>query len=114
MMPTGKWPMAFSWINRSGIGERLFRFDDDLDRIKEMKAAIPEHLTERVFILGALKEPEALRSAGLGSLEKIGLSLAKDCREGTETTWRHDLLRHNADELVRLHQHVRPILFGSV
>jgi hypothetical protein len=40
--------------------------------------------------------------------------MAKDCREGTDTIWRHDLLRHNAGELDRLAAHVRPILFPSI
>jgi hypothetical protein len=66
-----------------------------------------------VFILGTSSEAEALKQAGLGSFEEIGLAMAKDCREGTDTLWRHPLLRHNAPELERLLQHVRPILFPS-
>lgn len=56
-------------------------------------------------------EPEALRTAGLGSYETIGRELARDCREDTDAIWRHDLLRHNASEVDRLRRHVRPILF---
>jgi hypothetical protein len=40
--------------------------------------------------------------------------LAKDCREETDTTWGHRLLRHNAGELDRLRKYVRPILFQSI
>ncbi len=58
-----------------------------------------------------LTEPQGLKRAGLGSYETIGLAMAKDCREDTDTIWRHDLLRHNANELLRLREHVRPILF---
>ena len=83
------------------------------ERLKRVKAEIPQHLTERVFVLGALTKPEALRHAGLGSYEEIGLAMAKDCREGTDTIWGHELLRHNASEIERLRQHVRPILFPS-
>jgi len=39
--------------------------------------------------------------------------MAKDCREDTDTTWGHPLLRHNTGELDRLREHVRPILFAS-
>jgi hypothetical protein len=39
------------------------------------------------------------------------MALAKDCREGTDTTWWHALLQHNASELDRLRACVRPILF---
>lgn len=89
----------------------LIDFDDVAERLNIAKSRIPERLMDRVFILGALDEPEKLRSAGLGGYESIGSAMAQDCREGTDTIWRHDLLRHNAGELVRLREHVRPILF---
>ena len=89
----------------------LINFDGDEGRLTKAKAAIPDGLTERVFILGALSKPEALRQANLGSYEDIGLAIAKDCREGTDTTSGHELLQHNEGELDRLRQHVRPILF---
>jgi hypothetical protein len=88
----------------------LIDFDGKEDRLSQAKAVIPSHLTDRVFILGVLTEPEALR-AKLGSYETIGMAMAKDCREDTNETWGHDLLRHNAGELDRLRKHVRPILF---
>lgn len=89
----------------------LIDFDDDADRLNHAKAEIPDRLADRVFILGVLSEPEALKKASLGSYETIGLAMAKDCREGTDATWRHALLRHNASELDRLREHIRPILF---
>jgi hypothetical protein len=89
----------------------LIDFDSHKERLTKIKAGIPTYLTERVFILGALSKPEALRQAGLGTYEEIGLAMAKDCLEGTDTIWGHDLLRHNASELDRLREHVRPILF---
>src|SRR5437867_3937915 len=50
----------------------LIDFDNHINRLKTMKAAIPEDLIDRVFILGTLSEPEALRQGGLGSYETIG------------------------------------------
>jgi len=91
----------------------LIDFDGKHDRLTEAKAKIPARLAERVFILGALSTPEALKTANLGSYTEIGRALAKDCREGTDSFWRNPLLRHNASELERLLQHVRPILFPS-
>lgn len=91
----------------------LIDFDGETERLQRVRARIPEHLTERVFILGTLTEPEALKQHRLGSYEEIGLAMARDCREGTNTIWGHDLLRHNESELVRLRQRVRPILFPS-
>ena len=90
----------------------LFDFDRKADRLSYAMGKVPEHLRDRVFVLGALSEPEALRS-DLGSYETIGRKMAKDCREETDTTWGHDLLRHNASEIGRLRKRVRPILFQS-
>ena len=88
----------------------LIDFDGKEDRLAKAKEAIPDHLQDRVFILGAWTEPEALKP-DLGSYETIGRAMAKDCREGTDTTWDHDLLRHNSAEIGRLRERVRPILF---
>lgn len=91
----------------------LIDFDHDVDRLSYVRAQIPQHLNERVYILGALSEPEDLKKAGLGDYEAIGLALARDCREGIDRAWGHALLRHNANELDRLRERVRPILFQS-
>src|ERR1035437_387678 len=91
----------------------LIDFDGREDRLNEARAAIPDHLKERVFVLGAWNEPEDLR-INLGcSYEDIGSALAKDCRDNAELTWAHNLLCHNAGELERLRIHVRPILFSN-
>jgi hypothetical protein len=90
----------------------LIDFDGREERLDDAKARIPAHLTDRVFILGALTEPEALK-VSLGDYETIGLAMARDCREETDRTWGHNLLRHNTGELERLREHVRPILFPS-
>jgi hypothetical protein len=91
----------------------LIDFDGREERLHDAKSRIPERLTDRVFILGAWTEPEALRP-DLGPHETIGLKVARDCREETNTTWGHDLLRHNASELDRLRERVRPLLFPPI
>jgi hypothetical protein len=91
----------------------LIDCDGREDRLDDAKARIPERLSDRVFILGTLTKPEGLK-ADLGSYETIGLRMAKDCREGTDTIWGHELLQHNVGELDRLREHVRPILFPSI
>ncbi len=88
----------------------LIDFDGKKDRMNLAKEVIPSHLTERVFVLGVLTEPEDLRKASLGSYETIGRAMAKDCREETDTTWGHDLLQHSAGEIGRLRDSVRPFL----
>ena len=89
----------------------LVDFDNRQDRLDRIRNVVPPEISERVFILGVWSRPEALKQASLGSYETIGSALAKDCREQTDTTWKHELLRHNLNELDRLNQHVRPILF---
>jgi hypothetical protein len=88
----------------------LIDFDGKNSRLDQVKEFMPEHLRGRVFILGALTEPEDLTRAGLGSFETVGRSLAQDCRDNTNTAWGHELLRHNAVELARLCDRIRPIL----
>src|SRR5580698_4937110 len=88
----------------------LIDFDGRDDRLTTARSIIPDNLKERVFVLGSWSEPERLRK-NLGSYETIGLAMAKDCRDNTEMTWGHDLLRHNAHELERLRVLVRPVLF---
>jgi hypothetical protein len=91
----------------------LIDFDGDEERGAYARSKIPERLSDRVFILGARTDPESVKKAGLGSYESIGRALAEDCREGTDRTWGHELLRHNANEIDRLRQYVRSILFSS-
>jgi hypothetical protein len=90
----------------------LIDFDNKQDRLPAVKERVPGHLTDRVFVLGVLSNPEDLRRALGKDFEEIGSALAKDCREGTDTVWDHKLLRHNADEVARLREHVRPFLFA--
>jgi hypothetical protein len=86
---------------------------DGQDRIEQAKAFVPDDLTDRVFVLGVWTEPEDLKR-DLGSYETIGRALARDCREQTDETWGHDLLRHNASEIDRLRASVVPLLFQSM
>lgn len=88
----------------------LIDFDGNEDRLELARSAVPQHLDDRVFILGALSEPEALKP-DLGPYETIGLRMAKDCSDETDGIWGHRLLRHNSGELDRLRECVRPILF---
>jgi hypothetical protein len=98
------------WPNRFMV--LLIDFDNVGTRLQNAKARVPRHLADRVFILGVLSQPEALK-ADLGSYEAIGSALADECRGEVNTTWEHPLLRHNAPELGRLREHVLPILFSS-
>jgi hypothetical protein len=97
-------------LNTARFMVLLIDFDGNDDRLDDARNRIPEHLRGRVFILGAWSEPEDLKKA-LGAYETIGAAMAQDCREDTDTIWGHDLLRHNAGELARLRDQVRPILF---
>lgn len=89
----------------------LLDFDEQDNRLDQIKARIPDDLKDRVFILGVQSDPEALKRAGLGSFEDIGSRLATECREGKREIWAHDLLKMNAGELDRLQQIVCGFLF---
>jgi len=91
----------------------LLDFDQDEGRLAKALAEIPDDLKNRVFVLGVWSEPEDLRRDLHISLEAIGQELAEACLadEFVTSRWNHPLLNHNADELNRLRQHVRPILF---
>ena len=80
----------------------LVDFDNDPNRLDRVQAVIPADLLDRVFVLGVRPEPEALKQAGLGSYEEIGKAMADDCHVGSQATWGHQLLSHNAGELDRL------------
>jgi hypothetical protein len=87
----------------------LIDFDGKNDRLSRAKEFIPARLADRVFVLGVWTEPEDFK--GGRPYETIGKDLARDCREGTEKLWGHELLRHNAGEVDRLRTFVRPFLF---
>jgi hypothetical protein len=92
----------------------LIDFDGHEGRLQQAQNRVPQHLADRVFVLGTLTKPEKLKAAGLGAYEKIGENLARDCHENTNEAWGHELLQHNAGELARLRQHVLPILFPAI
>jgi hypothetical protein len=89
----------------------LIDFDGQQDRLADVLPIIPDNLTDRVFVLGTLTEPEDLKREERISYEAIGSKLAQDCREDIYTTWGHNLLQHNERELNRLRECVRSILF---
>ena len=102
--------IAYLGKYRHGSIVLLIDFDCDPGRLSKAKGRIPEHLINRVFILGAWAEPEKLKP-DLGSYETIGRQLAMDCRYGATATWGHELLRHNSTEVDRMREQIRPILF---
>lgn len=90
----------------------LIDLDGRTERVQEARQKIPAQLSDRVFILSTLTEPERLKAESAHSYEEIGMAMAKDCVDGTDTIWDHELLRHNAGELGRMREQVRPFLFG--
>lgn len=90
----------------------LVDFDEmGAKRFEEVLSGVDAALKGRVFVLGARGEPEVLKTALRANYERIGRTLAKECADGTRTTWEHELLAHNRVELERMVPHVRPILF---
>jgi hypothetical protein len=88
----------------------LVDFDGRVDRLEVVKAAVPPHLADRVFVIGSWTEPEDLKPT-FGSCENIGAAMADDCVDGTNTAWGHELLQHNTNELERMKESLCPVLF---
>jgi hypothetical protein len=88
----------------------LLDFDGSDTRLSEVQDHIPEHIKDRVFVLGVRTEPEDLKRENPGSLENIGRQLAEECRLGVRGIWAHRLLDNNAAELKRLEAVVKPFL----
>ena len=120
LKPAGGWLAVLSVFNSDHVTAMennqhrymvlMIDFDRDKKRAEKLAAKIPDHLKDRVFILGSLIDPEALKSQ-LGTYETIGRALASDCRNQTTHSWDHKLLIHNKKELERLRPLVRGILF---
>jgi hypothetical protein len=94
----------------------LIDFDRQLERrLSDVRSRIPANITDRVFVLGVLSEPEDLKRNMKSriSLERIGENLAQGCPENTNELWNHDLLIHNRIELERMSISVRSFLFPS-
>ena len=91
----------------------LLDFDNRTDRRASIEKVIPAALKDRVFLLGARSEPEALVRGGSDTFESIGRRLAAECRDRNRILWQHDLLRDNLPELDRLEISVRPFLFDK-
>jgi len=91
----------------------LIDFDQQHEkRLTHVKEISPE-LVDRVFVLGALSEPENLKRNIGKSFEKIGEALLQDCVDNTRIIWGHDLLKHNESELDRMILSVKPFLFDQ-
>lgn len=80
----------------------LIDFDNDPNRIDEIKSVIPEQWSDRVFVLGVLSEPEDLSRSIGKTEEEIGELLAEACLNNVEGLWSNPLLRHNENELRRM------------
>ncbi len=90
----------------------LIDFDLCEDRLIYVQNQIPTPLRERVFIVGALSNPEKLKSDLRMSSEEIGEALANNCSDNTNALWGHELLIHNRIELNRMISSVKPFLFN--
>ena len=91
----------------------LIDFDRNYEKRLTCIQEISPELVERVFVLGALSEPEDLKRNIGKSFEKIGEALSQDCVGNTREVWGHDLLKHNETELNRMILSVKPFLFNQ-
>nr|WP_313310798.1 hypothetical protein [Stenotrophomonas geniculata] len=90
------------------------KFDDRSAIYADHKAAMTSDVSNRIYLLGCLHEPEKLRAAIRHgkSFEQIGRELSDDCApHPAQNLWQHAHLQHNTTELNRLVAQVKPFLF---
>lgn len=127
--PAGGWRAVLDSLNDParlrGLAEfsrrhllLLIDFDDNFsDRsaiYADYKEAMPSAVSDRIYLLGCLHEPERLRAALKHgkSFEQIGRELSDDCApQPAQNLWQHAHLQHNTTELNRLVAQVKPFLF---
>lgn len=120
--PAGGWPCVLDRFTMesipylrkydNGFVILLVDFDNKYEeRRKRFAEAVPPDLKNRVFVVGAKENPEALKKVLSKSFEDIGKTLAEDCHKGVDGTWSHDHMTHNAPDRQGLIQSVRSILF---
>ncbi|MCX6380529.1 MAG: hypothetical protein NT023_13820, partial [Armatimonadetes bacterium] len=91
----------------------LVDFDKAKNRLDVMQKSIPDDLKERVFVLGVWSNPEWTQSELKIKLEDIGKRLAEDCKNRTWEFWKDDSFKHNLEEIARMGDTIRAILFSS-
>lgn len=97
----------------------LIDFDDHFAQrwalYQSHKAALAPTISDRIYLLGCLHEPEKLKAACnyAKSIEKLGRELSDDCAPPpAQNLWQHSHLQHNDIELNRLVAQVKPFLFN--
>jgi hypothetical protein len=92
----------------------LIDFDDDFNnRMATFRAAIPQDIANRVFVLGAYTEAETLRRASGLKFGPIGQKLAGECERNEAELWNHLQVKHNEPEAMRLRATVNHFLFRA-
>ncbi len=93
----------------------LIDSDNDTKRLERIRNEdIPKDVSDRVFVLGVLPEPEKLRTDTKKSFNEIGRFLADGCPNSRNKLWSHELLQHNEAELERMIPSIRSFLFDCV
>ena len=100
-------------LERLTTRHMLLVIDFDTEPLRREKANeyIPAHLADRVFVIGARPDPEAVKRSLGRQFEQLGQDIAQCCFEDSNQMWDHPHLLHNLDEIARLRQRVRPFLF---
>jgi hypothetical protein len=92
----------------------LMDFDDDVEARQDLfKSRIDDAIASRVFLIGARNEPEDVKRALNVNFDELGRMLAQACCDESAAPWNHAMLAHNASELERLRQSVRPFLVSA-
>ncbi len=103
--PAGGWPRAEVQLERQineldNYSQRIVIVVIDFDNEGEQRRerfleVVPEHLRERVIVLGPVGKCEQLTSELAIDRESIGRKLARECQEDAWESWNCTQLAHN-------------------
>jgi hypothetical protein len=88
-------------------------FDERDGRYETIFSEVPDDLKARVMLIGAKDDPQALARAARKSREALGQELAEACFERIDGAWGSDHLAHNAEELRRVGETMRNLIFRT-
>ncbi|MBL8891673.1 MAG: hypothetical protein JNL67_16960 [Planctomycetaceae bacterium] len=86
--------------------------DDETNRLHESLDKFPDELRARLFLIGALAEPEILKREVQKPFEDLGRQLAEECCTDNYQIWSNPQFVHCADQIQRLRSKLRPWLFA--
>jgi len=91
----------------------IIDFDNDAGRREWFDQRIADDVKSRVFVIGSLDNAEALKRDLKSTFEGVGKALARECQDSGLKLWKTSQLGHNDNDVRRLSEIVKPIVFSE-